>query len=328
MRLVRFMPHLMAAATVFTSAEAFASLAIITTPETVFAWGATAENSSTGQIVNQSHDWAAPTFSTGGAQTAQVGGSSASVNAWADPAQGLFKAINTSYTPDANGSATSYARLDLYDTVTVSGPGTHATLTATLDYETVVSGLGLEAGPPSSAYYRFLQINSWRNIAFSYDEANPAYDPTATCIDYGSDGIYCPSETQPIVTQRFSDGAELSRELALSYSGSVYGNGTLNDGHHTGQLTLSISVPVDVAIDLTYFVFNNTVCINVGFCNLVSDASNSDYIKLSVSDGFTLASANGYRYQGMAAAVPEPATHVLMLAGLAALMGVCARRRA
>nr|WP_255719506.1 PEP-CTERM sorting domain-containing protein [Pelomonas sp. P8] len=63
----------------------------------------------------------------------------------------------------------------------------------------------------------------------------------------------------------------------------------------------------------------------MGSCTLTSDASHSDYLGLVAPQGFS--SASGYQYLGLAAAVPEPATAWMGLAGLGLIAGVLRRRR-
>jgi uncharacterized protein (TIGR03382 family) len=91
---------------------------------------------------------------------------------------------------------------------------------------------------------------------------------------------------------------------------------------------MSLLVPTNLPIDLDFAFVTGTYCIGVPGCDLMADASHSDYIEVSLADGYTFTSASGYHYLGKPDAtgeVPLPAT--LPLLGLGMLGMLAARRR-
>lgn len=293
-----------------------------------FTWGATSE------------EWATKTYNyiqggppydvvtTGGLKGVNSGAVSASVNAWGDPTQGVFKAV-TRATTGADGAydiAESYARLDITDTIRLSGPGQTTTLTITLDYDTVISGLGIDRGLTPDRGQRFQQVNSSRAVFLSYDKANPAFDPTATCIDYGADGVWCPPEAQPTLTVRGEEGHAQFREWAVGGPDGIYTNGDAVNGRDSGQVVLSLEVPTETDISLVFQLYNGSRCFHLPSCSVTSDATHSDYLGISLAEGYSFTSSSGYRYLGLAAAVPEPSSWALTLVGLAAV-GLLSRQR-
>jgi hypothetical protein len=313
--------HTAVAICLLTSAAAQAVLAIPAEGAATFSWGLSAENLVTQSYNYLGNDSPFGTFSSGGLQTISSDGVQASVNAWADPTSGLFKSITS---VQMSGStpiniAESYARLDISDTVRVTGPGATATLSITMDYNTTFSGLGMTPFERYQQISHFMQVDSSRYVSASYVMANPDYNPAAQCTDFGSDGIYCPPEAQSTITVNQSAGKDLFREWALGGSQGVYSNGDAENTTYTGQVLLQLVVPTNVDISLNFQLYNGARCFHLANCSLVSDASHSDYLGLVVDEDHVFTSAAGYNYLGLAAAVPEPNAAVLLLAGLSAV---------
>jgi PEP-CTERM motif len=291
------------------------------------AWGLSAENISTQTFNYKSSDFSQGALSSDGLQSINSDGVIASVNAWADPVAGVFKAVNsvqmTGTVPTSISE--SYARLDMGDTVRISGPGALATLTLTMDYDTTFSGLGLTPFERVGQISHFMQVDSSRYMSVSYTADNPFYDPNAQCEDFGSDGVFCPPEAQQKLTYTASADKSLFKEWALGGPNGVYSNGDVDNGRYTGQVSLTLQVPTGVDVDLSFTVYSGARCFHLANCALTTDASHSDYIGLRLDQGYSFASANGYRYLGTAAAVPEPSGFILAGLGLV-VAGVSARR--
>jgi hypothetical protein len=292
-----------------------------------FAWGLDAEEIETGtfQYVYPGEDESP--LSTGGLRSATAGSVSASVNAWVDPYSGTFKAQTTATTGDAGrptSIAQSYARLDLADTVRISGPGATTTVTFRMSYDSQFSGLELSPFARVNQISHFLQADSSRYASLSYQVPNPAYDPDATCTGEG-EMTECGVETIEFFTTSESAGKELFREWALGGPNGVYGNGEVNNGRYTGEVLLSLVVPTGVDLTLNYTVHQNARCFHLSNCDVGVNALFSDHIGLELQAGYSFTSASGFRYEGLAPAVPEPETVALVLAGLAGLL--MSRRR-
>ncbi len=304
-----------------------AALASSTAGPATFAWGLAAENINTQTFNYKSPDFSQGGLTTGGLQSINSDGVIASVNAWADPVAGVFKAINSVQMTGSvpTSISESYARLDMNDTVRISGPGASATLTLTMDYDTTFSGLGLSPFERVGQISHFMQVDSSRYVTASYVTDNPAFDPNAQCQDFGSDGVFCPPEAQQKLTFTASADKGLFKEWALGGPNGVYSNGDVDNGRYTGQVLLSLQVPTGVDIDLSFTVYSGARCFHLANCALTTDASHSDYIGLRLDEGYSFASSNGYRYLGTAAAVPEPAG--VWLAGLGLMVATVSARR-
>lgn len=292
-----------------------------------FAWGLDAEEIETGTFQYVYPDDEASPLSTGGQRSATAGSVSASVNAWVDPYSGTFKAQTTATTGDAGrptSIAQSYARLDLTDTVRISGPGATTTVTFRMSYDSQFSGLALSSFERVGQISHFLQADSSRYATLSYRTPNPAYDPEATCTGEG-EMTECGVETIEYFTTSESASKDLFREWALGGPDGVYGNGEVNNGRYTGEVLLSLVVPTGVDLTLDYTVHQGARCFHLSNCDVGVNAMFSDHIGLELADGYTFTSASGFRYEGLAPAVPEPETLALMLAGLTGLL--LSRRR-
>ena len=291
-----------------------------------FSWGLSAEEIETWTLNYLSPGEADSATSTGGLRTITSGSVSASVNAWVDAQSGTFKALTTATTGDAGrptSIAESYARLDLADTVRISGPGATTTVTFRMSYDSQFSGLELSPFERVNQISHFLQADSSRYATLSYRTPNPAYDPDATCTGEG-EMMECGVETVEYFTT--SEGADhsLFREWALGGPNGVYGNGEANNGRYTGEVLLTMVVPTGVDLTLNYTVHQNARCFHLSNCSVGVNAMFSDHIGLELEDGYTFVSDSGFRYEGLAA-VPEPEALALMLAGLTGLF--FARRR-
>jgi PEP-CTERM motif len=294
-----------------------------------FAWGLDAESSDTQTFSYVSPGASDQAWSTGGLRTASAGNVNATVNAWVNPVTGVFKSANTATTGSATRPADiaqSYARLDVTDVLRVSGPGATAAITFRMSYDTVFSGLGLSPFDAGDLASHFMQADSSRYASLTYQVPNPAYDPNAECTGSG-EMFECGVETMAFFTERASADKTLFREWAQSERGFVYSNGDVDNGRYTGELLLSMVVPTNVDLTLNYTVYHGARCFHLSNCSVGVDASQSDYIGLELGEGQTFTSAAGYRYEGLAAAVPEPSSLGLMLAGLLG-MGAVARRKA
>ncbi|MCV2350429.1 PEP-CTERM sorting domain-containing protein [Paucibacter sp. Y2R2-4] len=288
-------------------------------------FGASAENQATQQFVyNFPDSVTSGNFSSQGPISAVAGGVAATLNVWADPSTGMFKSITqvqmSGFTEQTN-IADAYTRLDMSDRLRFEGPGDHVAVKWTLNYDTVFAGLGFEAFARVGGLSHFMQANSFRDLSLSYEVANPTYDPGATCTNLGSDGMYCPPETQQFITQRENLSKYLFREVALGGPDGIYTNGNEDNGRYTGSLELSLLLPTRTDIQLSYTAYNSVRCFHLANCSLSSDASHSDYLGLQVADGASFSSDSGYQYLGVAAAVPEPASALLASLGLIGLLG-------
>lgn len=297
--------------------------------QATFTWGLSAE-----EMASQTYNYAsAPspydTFTTGGVQSVTSGQVAASVNAWADPTTGMFKSITSVQMSGDTpiNIAESYARMDIYDTIRLSGPGATARLTITLDYDTTFAGLGMTPFQRYQQISHFMQVDSSRYVSAEYTVANPDFDPNATCVDYGSDGISCPLEAMPTLTKSQSAGKDLFREWALGGPNGVYSNGDAENGRYTGQTVLTFEAPTNTDITLNFQLYNGSRCFHLANCNLSTDASHSDYLGIQVEDGVSFTSANGYQYLGAPSAVPEPSALLLLSAGGLLLLNLQRRRR-
>jgi hypothetical protein len=276
-------------------------------------------------------------LSTGGTVTAFTPGPpgysvQSTVNAIANPTTGMFKAKTTANIATIGQpvhSAGSFASLELHDSVVFSGPGSSVNVSFTMSYDTEFSGLGF-AFPRSDTLNHFQQMYSVRSLNLSYSKINPYYDPGATCTDFGSDGVYCPPETQQYITHTDADGKSLYRTVTMSDHNApldiVYTDGPTDNGHYTGQVVMSLILPTNEAISLNYFAHSSARCVGFSECAILNDASHSDYLGITLENGASFTSANGYQYLGLAAAVPEPETYALLMAGLG-LIGSVVRRR-
>jgi PEP-CTERM motif len=274
-----------------------------------------------------------PFLSTGGTVIAQAASSpgqivQSTVNAIANPTTGMFKVKTTAtiggFVQPYN-IAESSASFRLHDSIVFSGPGNSVNVSFTMSYDTTFSGLGF-AFPRTDMTNHFQQLWSTRNLDISFSQLNPIYDPHAACTDFGSDGVYCPPETQQYITHTDSDGESLYRSVAMSdYTSQVYTNGPTDNGHYTGQVVMSLVLPTNQAITLDYAAVSIATCFHFADCALLNDASHSDYLGITLENGASFTSANGYQYLGLAAAVPEPQTYALLMAGLG-LIGSVVRR--
>ncbi len=296
--------------------------------ETSLRWSLSAENMVTREFNYLYSPEGDTSFSTGGLRTINAGSVTSSVNAWADPESGVFKALTSVSTGDT-GSATniagSTAIFDMRDGLRISGPEATATLTFRLNYDTELRGLELSPFPRVEQLSHNLTADSSRFVALSYQTPNPLYDPEAQCLGEGEYTV-CGIETIEFNNVREVAGAGFFREWSLGGPDGVYTNGDAVDGRYTGEVVLTVVVPTEVPMILTYQGYHSVWCFHMNNCSVSVNSMFSDYIGLEVQDGYSFTSASGFRYEGIAAAVPEPSSWALMLAGLG-LVGVARWRR-
>lgn len=296
--------------------------------ETSLTWRLSAENMVTREFNYLYSPDGDTSFSTGGLRTINSGAVTSSVNAWADPESGVFKALTSVSTGDT-GRATSIAEstaiFNMKDALRISGPEATATLTLRLNYDTELRGLELSPFPRVEQLSHYLMADSSRFVALSYQAPNPLYDPEAQCLGEGESTV-CGVETIEFNNVREVAGAGFFREWSLGGPNGVYSNGDAVDGRYTGEVVLTVVVPTEVDMMLTYQGFHSVTCFHLNNCSVSVNSMFSDYIGLEVQDGYTFTSASGFRYEGIAAAVPEPSTWALMLAGLG-LLGAARWRR-
>lgn len=289
----------------------------------IFSYSASAEEMASKTFNYLDNSLYAGALTTGGVQTITSGGVSASLNAWANPALGVFKSytsVNISGAAQPVNIAESSVRLDVSDTLRFSGPGSTVNVTLTMNYDTTFAGVSMSPFPRYEQINHFLQVSSDRSVSLSYDIANPDFVPGAVCA--GGE-MPCPSE---FITKTASAYKFLFKELALGGNGSyVYSNGDATNGNFSGVVTLTATLPTNTDITLNYFGYNGSRCFHMAECALETNALNSDYLSLTV-DGGTYVSTSGFQYLGMAAAVPEPESYAMLLAGLG-LIGMIVRRR-
>jgi hypothetical protein len=183
------------------------------------------------------------------------------------------------------------AQASLYDVLTFQGPGSTVTATMSLhvDGNFVMSGSG--AGIATKAFAE-LSLGSYDTATLN---VNRYYNPGS-----GTD----------TVTSSTNNGAPGS-----------FVNATLDSV--TGLLVLTETLPTNTAIGFsTVFEIYTTPGASTMFAS--GDFSHTAQLALALPDGYSFTSASGHFLT--AAAVPEPASEALMLAGLAAL-GIGAWRR-
>ncbi|MCV2355978.1 PEP-CTERM sorting domain-containing protein [Paucibacter sp. B2R-40] len=271
-----------------------------------------------------------PVSFNSGLQTISVGNAKASLQAWANPSTGMFKSIVSAEVGPGLApinTANAYASFNLGDTLRFTGPGDKVQVSFSLSHDTVISGMDAQQFSAYEQIDHIIRAGSRNSLSLNYSVANPNYDPAATCIDYGSDGMYCPPETQQTLHISEYKGGETGGqfEYQRNYWTGVrqvvrFGEG---DGHYTATHTYTFELPTNVDISLGYSASNNAECYHMANCSLLSDASHSEYFGISVQGG-SFTSASQYQYLGLAAAVPEPESALMLLAGL---LGLAAWRR-
>lgn len=264
------------------------------------------------------------TFNTG-LMTLAAGNGAASLQAWADPTRGVFKSkVTASVGAGLPTTITNaYANLDLSDTLRFTGPGSTVQVSVSLSHDAVLSGLDKQQFSAYQLVDHVIQAGSNRNLSLNYTINNPNYDPNATCTNLGSDGMICPPETQQ--TLSFTEYASSDVSGQVEYQRNWWNNDRhivrfgLGDGHYTGTDTYTFTLPTNVDIHLNYRAWSTAECFHMANCNMMADASHSDYLGLSVTGG-SFSSASQYQYLGLAAAVPEPSSAMLALGGLVGLL--------
>lgn len=295
----------------------------------ILNWGLSTEDQQAGAYNYTGAEAPYTAMSTGGLQTLNAGNASASVKAWGDAVNGMFKSY-TSVRIDSDNPlnvADAYASMGIGDTLRFSGPLDTVDVAFHLSYDTFFSGIGLEPFDREDQFSHFMQVWSNRGIEMNWQTANPNFDPDAQCIDDG-EWYYCPDEAIEFYSHNFSENLLLFREWALGGPTGMYSNGDAENGLYSGTLSFVVTVPVELDISFDYSAFNSSRCFNLQQCDLTVDAQNSDYIRMEVLGGGSFSSANGYRYVGnmpgnVPVDVPAPASLLLMLGGL----GLLARRR-
>ena len=272
-----------------------------------------------------------PSTTVPGPITTTAGGATASANGWVDNATGGTKTIATAKVTGGNGDAHAGASMyvERFDTLLFTGDAASVSVTFTMFWDTLVSGLGFGAMPldtPIGAYQ--MAINQqWVSLGWSLP--NPQYQgPTAACpvgqnYQIGNSEVPCPF---PENVYAVSAAAGVDNFLTPD---TVYaGDG---NGHFHDQFSATFVVPTGVAIKFTQQVTTLAVCgAMIGDCEVTVDATHSDYLSITTDPTVSFSSANGYVYAGRPAAggdplppaandVPEPGSLALAALGLVAL---------
>jgi hypothetical protein len=262
-------------------------------------------------------------FSTDGPVTASSGVASASFSAVADPVMGVFKSLAHASITDGTAASTALAQgyLALSDHLQFTAAADVVRVTFTLSWDTHVSGWGNAIAPTVESLYSGTQsFNSTQFLTLG--SAAPAAPDNGGC-ELSEHAVCADTFAAPPRPVHEETGTSF-----MDPDGTVwtYGQG---DGHWTGQKLVTFDVPTGQDLLLNYTASTSAVCFYLSGCDLGVDASHSDYIGISVEPGVTFTSSSGYRYAGLAGAVPavpEPAAWMLALFGLVPIVARSRRR--
>lgn len=255
-------------------------------------------------------------FATPGRVTMQAGAATASYEAIADLASGMFKSyihVELNNAPQT-GFVLGEGSFNIADRVVFTGPGDTVRVTMTLNWDTQVSGVEDHLREEPQALIDFggiVNFESSQSFALTSRTPNPDFDPE------------CDPITGAVCAPQFDVVSFANRNQIWGHRSPVYWNGGISgygwaDGHYTSGQEVTYEVPVGTEFELIYVARNTLACYGLTRCNVTLDASHSDYVGLFVEGG-SFVSANGYRYEGIAAAVPEPGSLLLATLGLAGL---------
>ncbi|MDT9000414.1 PEP-CTERM sorting domain-containing protein [Paucibacter sp. APW11] len=293
--------------------------------DATLSFSAGVENGLTQQYAYLDSSALPPTLNSGLQHIATSDGS-ATLQAWANPNTGAFKSIVTASVGSGLPTSTAYgyASFNLSDTLRFSGPGDTVQVSFTLSHDSVLSGMDQQQFSAYQLIDHLVRAGSNRSLSLNYTIANPSFDPNATCIDYGSDGMYCPPETQQTLNINENANSDVSGQVEYQRNGQTGARQVvrfgLGDGHYTATDTYVFTLPTNVDISLGYRAWTTAECYHMANCTITSDASHSDYLGLNIIGAGSFASSSQYQYLGLAAAVPEPSSAVLAFGGLVGLL--------